>query len=167
MKKSLVWLFLTGCTPALAITTHCQQLNGQLVNVTASYHGQPIGFRKVICQLKINNDIAQIGINSIESKKPNIAATLAKTLKPIDSQSSLLKGNYSNPSHNLCRNLGGSFIGFSADGVFTNLQGESDMCVFGDGSMISGWTLIHIANERPGYEVLKNTIPSQDVPLFK
>jgi hypothetical protein len=89
-----------------------------------------------------------------------------KNLTEINETSVLWAGDAQNPSHNVCKNLGGTLSLFAAPGSFTSPQGESDICVFGDGSMISGWTLIYIANERNGYHLIKDNIPSQALPLF-
>lgn len=124
------------------------------------------GFNKSFCTFQKNGGFIAIGLETFSSTKPNIAATLIKTLPRIEKDSPLFKGKFSNPSANVCQNLGGSMIGFNMmGGGFSNALGQSDVCVFGDGSMVSSWSLIYMANGREGYDTVKNAVHSQPMSI--
>lgn len=107
-----------------------------------------------------------VGLESFASAKPNIAATLIKKLPAISFDSPLFKGKYNNPSLNFCKNIGGSSIPFTViSGGFANELGQSDICVFGDASMVSAWSLIYIANGRTGYELVREKIKAEPLHL--
>jgi len=170
MLKNILFFTLIICGNLSHAKTHlCHQLGGEVKTLQANFatnQGQINGFKKQFCVLHIDNGILSIGLKTLESKKPNLAASLVKTLAPLDENSTLLNGPYSNPSHNACKNLGGSFIGMLTFGSFSDEMGDSDICVFGDGSMISAWSLIYIANGRQGYDIVKKNIPSPTLPLM-
>jgi hypothetical protein len=167
MKKTLLFLLLAGCsTFSFAEFDHCKEIGGETISLKTKYSGDIPGFSHLVCQLHIDHGIAQIGLKTLQSKRGNIAATLVQTLKPLDEKSTLFKGPYNNPSMNVCKNLGGSMTPFIAHGNTTGELGETDICMFGDGSFISTWTLIYIANGREGYHVIKDRIQSEPVPLM-
>ena len=84
----------------------------------------------------------------------------------VEKDSPLLKGPYTNPSANFCKHIGGSNVGFNmSGGGYQNDIGESDICVFGDNSMVSGWSLIYIANGRQGYDVVRASINSAPLSI--
>ena len=74
------------------------------------------------------------------------------------------KGSYANPAWNVCKNLGGAESGFAVPSSYTDDLGQSDICVFGDGSMVSAWSLIYMANHREGYDAVKAEVRAE--PLF-
>lgn len=119
------------------------------------------GQAKLFCSFTINEGLIAIGLETFSATEPSIAATFIKSMDEIKGDSNLWHGEYPNPSHNVCKNLGGSAISFVANGSFTSPLGESDICVFGDGSMVSAWSLIYMANHREGYETVKNRVKAE------
>jgi len=145
---------------------YCTENGGLVEEMSPEFNtsrGRVKGIKHKFCTFYINQGILQIGLDTFANHNPSIAASYIKTLPEIIDDSILFKGNYDNPSHNVCKNLGGTMIGFILPGSFTNSLGESDICVFGDGSMVSGWSLIYMANHRDGYDEIKNKVKS--VPL--
>lgn len=160
-------LSLAYASPAEELSSYCSQFGGEVVTMQAEFstkHGIVKGLKKNFCQFHVDNGTQVIGLETFSSSKSNIAATYAKTLRPIGQDSDLWVGKSTNPSHNVCRNLGGSAIGFFSHGGFADTLGQSDVCVFGDTSMISAWTLIYMANHRASYDEIKRLIKS--VPLL-
>lgn len=146
---------------------YCFKAGGTVKSMVARFHtrsGVVNGWEKPFCQFIKNNGFLVIGLDSFSSSEGNIAATYMKTLQPFDDDTTLLKGKYRNPSANFCQNIGGTTIAFAASGNFIDEKGESDVCVFGDGSMVSAWTLIYMANHREGYDEVKARVASR--PLF-
>ncbi len=147
---------------------YCTQSGGtvtELVAIFSGAQGHVEGYKKYFCQFTPVQGTLNIGLETFASNKPNIAASYCKNLDEIKPDSALLRGPYTNPSHNVCLNLGGTMIGYAASGSFGDASGESDICVFGDGSMVSGWSLIYMANHREGYDAVKNRIYSQPLPM--
>ena len=166
----LVCLFIsTSVSTAYAdalddeLSAYCIQSGGQVEAMQAEFstpHGMMYGLTKQFCEFHVDHGTLSIGLETFASIQPNIAATYAKTLGPLDKNSPLWKGDAGNPSFNVCKNLGGASIGSFSSGGFANASGQSDICVFGDASMISAWTLIYMANHRSGYDEIKNLIRS-------
>ncbi|STX30202.1 Putative hemolysin [Legionella beliardensis] len=152
-----------------ALSDYCNESGGQVETMPAQFGtsaGLVEGFSKNFCTFKIDNGFIAVGLTTFASSKPNIAATLIKQLPPIAPDSPLLKGKYNNPSLNFCKNLGGSSISFLvASGGFSNALGQTDICVFGDGSMVSGWSLLYIANGRTGYHVVREKIKADPLTI--
>jgi hypothetical protein len=123
------------------------------------------GQSKAFCNFFVDNGFIAIGLETFSSEEPSIAATFIKKMHPINDDSPLWKGKFTNPSHNVCKNIGGSGIGFVTSGGFSNSLGETDICVFGDGSMVSGWTLIYMANHRDGYDAVKEQVRAQPMNI--
>lgn len=145
------------------LSAYCIQSGGQVEAMQAEFstpHGMVYGLTKQFCEFHVDHGTLSIGLETFASIQPNIAATYAKTLAPLDKNSPLWKGDAGNPSFNVCKNLGGASIGSFSSGGFANTLGQSDICVFGDASMISAWTLIYMANHRNGYDEIKNLIRS-------
>ena len=124
------------------------------------------GLSKNFCNFRVNNGFLSIGLETFAADEPSIAATYIKNLGEIADGSSLWKGAYANPSANVCKNIGGSTIGFVANGGFANHMGQTDICVFGDGSMVSAWSLIYMANNRSGYDVIKNKVRAEPLNIY-
>ncbi len=127
-------------------------------------HGIETGLVKTFCNFYGEGFFVTIGLDAFASTQPNIAATYLLVAEGIDpTQESL----FPNPSHRVCARLGGATIGFVADGGFANQLGQADVCVFGDGSMVSAWTLIYMSNHREGYDEIRHKIRSLplDIPL--
>lgn len=51
-------------------------------------------------------------------------------------------------------------------GGFANRLGQSDICVLGDGSMVSGWSLIYMASHREGYGDIKNKVKANPLNIY-
>lgn len=176
MSRFIIFSLLLTAFSSSALATndelanYCKKNHGVVENMTVSVvaatGARVSGFTKPFCNFEIDNGLVSLGLITFSSKKPNIAASLITQLPPIGESSPLFEGPYSNPSFNVCKNLGGSQMGFTAvAGNFSDPKGESDICVFGDGSMVSAWSLIYIANGRDGYDAVKNAIRSEPVKL--
>jgi hypothetical protein len=64
---------------------------------------------------------------------------MLKTARAVDPAKVPISGN---PATAICRRYGGADSAFVAFNLFfTDAVGASDMCVFGDGSKISAWSL--------------------------
>jgi putative hemolysin len=128
--------------------------------------GRVHGLQHAFCSFQVaaSSGYVAIGLQTFAGSKANLAATYAIKLLPIEDASPLWHGSYDNPSLNVCKNLGGATL----VGSFTNTSGaEADICVFSDGSMISAWSLIYMANGRAGYDIIKNAFRPEalDMPL--
>lgn len=133
------------------------------INTSAGLvHGQS----KMFCNFHFTNSFVAIGLETFSAAEPSIAATFIKKMEDITEASALWRGMYSNPSHNVCKNIGGATIGFVASGGFSNSLGQTDICVFGDGSMVSGWSLIYLANHREGYDEIRNKVKAEPLNIY-
>ncbi len=140
---------------------YCVQSGGSVELMPAEFmthNGRVLGQSKSFCTFSADNGFIAIGLETFASPKPSIAATYIKTLAEIDENSDLWKGTSANPSYKVCKNLNGTMIGFGFNGSFTNALGAADICVFGDGSMVSAWSLIYMANHRDGYDAIKQQV---------
>lgn len=148
---------------------YCIAKNGTVETMIAEFQtrgGTKLGFSKKFCTFELDGGFIAVGLSTFSSKEPNIAATFIKMLPRIESGSPLWQGKYANPALNVCKNLGGSNIGFNVmAGGFKNKLGQSDICVFGDGSMISSWSLVYIANGRNEYNKVKEAIRSEPLNI--
>ncbi len=147
---------------------YCTKASGVVEEMPAIFStqaGQVIGESRSFCNFSVDDGFISIGLETFASEKPSIAATYMKKLAEITANSPLWKGESSNPAHNVCKNLGGAAIGFVTSGGFTDQLGESDICVFGDGSMVSGWSLIYMANHRTGYDNIKNQVKAEPLSI--
>lgn len=148
--------------------SYCKNAGGIIEEMPAQIStrsGMVIGVTKSFCNFSINGGFIAIGLETFSSSQPNIAATMIKKLEEIKKDSALLKGPFANPSMNVCKNLSGSSISFITSGGFANHLGQNDICVFGDGSMVSAWSLIYMANHREGYDVVKNQVRSEPLNI--
>ncbi|HBB53514.1 MAG TPA: hypothetical protein DCZ80_06400 [Legionellales bacterium] len=164
MIKKFITIALIFHTLMSFAKNTCQDIGGQVQKMEMIYNtpqGLIKGFSRPFCTFVLDHGFAVIGLESMNSKKANIAASMVLSLSALDEQSKLWEGSDTNPAHNVCRNLGGTYAQLVTNGSFQSQEGANDICVFGDGSMISGWTLIYIANQREGYDLIKNNIPSQ------
>lgn len=154
--------------PHMSDFDYCVQSGGVVENMPAEFStpsGLVRGQKKLFCNFEVNHGFIAIGLETFASETPSIAATYIKTLGPLGDDSPLWKGVYTNPSQNVCKNLGGSAIGFVSNGGFANHLGQSDICVFGDGSMVSAWSLIYMANLREGYDRIKEIVKSDPIRI--
>jgi hypothetical protein len=174
MSRKIVYTCLALCVtttsyaePANDYVAYCNSMTGIVHSMTVDYstnHGIVHGFSKDFCQFHVDNGTIEIGLETYASQSSNIAASYMKTLPTIDENSDLFKGSYTNPSYNVCNNLHGVMVGFVTTGSFAD-SGQSDVCVFGDGSMVSAWSLIYMANHRDGYDAIKNSARSEPLDL--
>ena len=151
------------------VASYCRETGGKVERMPAMFSspvGRVEGVSRLFCTFTPSNGFLVMGLESFASSVPNVAASYAKTLPELADDSPLLQGQYSNPSLNVCKNLGGASISFVANGGFSNALGESDVCVFGDGSMISAWSLIYMANHREGYDAIKAAVRSEPLQLL-
>ncbi|WP_299496261.1 hypothetical protein [uncultured Shewanella sp.] len=140
---------------------YCIDNGGTVEKMIAKYGSDMNGFSKAFCTFSKDNGFVAVGLSTFASNTPNIAATLMTQLSPIAEDSPLWEGDFFNPSMNVCKNLGGATMSENVvSGGFTNAGGANDICVFGDTSMVSAWSLIYIANGRDHYDEVKNAVRS-------
>lgn len=156
---------------------YCVSKSGTLTPMTAWFetaHGPIEGLTEKFCTFERDNGYLVIGLSAFASDHANIAATYMKSLPEIKEGSTLLSERkpkngmlgLANPSVGVCQKLGGTTINYRFQGNFKPASGgASDICTFGDGSMVSAWTLIYMANHRPGYDEVKNDVKSQPMAL--
>ncbi|MCX7118018.1 MAG: hypothetical protein NTW94_09005 [Legionellales bacterium] len=141
---------------------YCRDSGGVVEEMPAEFQeGNSLvrGQSKLFCNFTTADlGFVSVGLETFASPEPSIAATYMKRLHDIKPGSSLMKGDLPNPSANVCKNLGGASIMFVAFGGFTSALGQSDICVFGDASMVSAWALIYMANHRSGYDEIKDKV---------
>jgi len=148
---------------------YCSESGGMVEEMPAEIgtgSGLVKGQSKMFCNFNIGNGFVAIGLETFSAEKPSIAATFIKKMNELADDSPLWKGQFSNPSGNVCKNLGGSSIGFVANGGFANHLGQSDVCVFGDGSMVSAWSLIYMASHREGYDEIKHKVKADPLNIY-
>ena len=173
IKKSCILSCVLGMgfsqsISANAYDAHCINAGGQVEKMPAQWTtstGVQLGFEKKFCTFRGEHYFATVGLETFSSASPNLAATYIKKLPQLKKDSSLYQGKHPNPSTNVCQNLGGTTITHVTNGGFVNELGQGDICVFGDGSMVSGWTLIYIANERTGYDNIREQIRSEPLNI--
>lgn len=175
MRASILFFLYIGMlnsNHALAGSNHdsayCSQSGGTVEKMPAmlgTQAGVVKGLTKEFCTFRVDHGFAVVGLDAFASHSPSIAATYMKKLGELQEGSALLIGKASNPSQNVCRNLGGTAIGFVTTGGFTNQLGTSDICVFGDGSMVSAWTLIYMANHREGFDKIKDQVKAEPLSI--
>lgn len=147
---------------------YCRLSGGTAEEMTAklaTHSGWMTGLTKSFCNFKLPHGFVSIGLETFATEEPNIAATYMKILPEISADSPLWRGSSSIPSYNVCKNLGGAVIGFVTDGGFADDIGQLDMCIFGDDSMVSGWTLIYMANHNEGYEEIKQKVKATPLDI--
>lgn len=172
MKALFYLILLAGFTCNIYANnlSYCQKNGGQVESMSVNYDthaGMVKGWKKQFCTFDVDNGgFIAIGLETFASTKPNLAATFIKIMPKFPQNSALLKGPYNNPSLNLCLHLGGASVSFNIlDGGFRNHLGQNDICVFGDGSMVSGWSLIYMANGRKGYDAVKRAVKSKPLDI--
>ena len=134
-------------------SSHCVALyNGTVVktqmtdNVGAPYEQR--GLVRELCVVNVQGNVVAFGVEVADPSTPTIAATMLKTAPPIDTSKVIGNGN---PAMAYCQGYGGAEAGFVAlDLSFQIEEGQSDMCVFGDGSMASAWSLAYVGWSKPG-----------------
>lgn len=159
------------------LASYCVSKGGTITPMTAWFdtnQGMIEGVTEQFCTFERDNGYLVIGLMAFASDKATIAATYMKLLPEIQAGSALLGNTHSNhrslnlpnPSFAVCQKLGGTSINYKFHGSFKPVNGgQADVCTFGDGSMVSGWTLIYMANHRPGYDEVKQNVRAQPLPL--
>lgn len=163
-----IFMSFTAQAAPQAYIDYCNQQGGFAQDMAVQYTiggVNVLGETKPFCTLVQGDGYIVIGLEAFASEKPSFAATYIKSLGEIDADSSLWEGEFFNPSVNVCKNLGGASISYLTSGGFVNPVGQSDICVFGDGSMVSGWSLIYIANHREGYDLVKDKVRAAPLPI--
>lgn len=172
-------LSMTQVSMADSWGDYCVAKGGTLTPMTAWFEtarGPIEGMTKRFCTFERDHGYIVIGLSAFASEQPNIAASYMTSLPEIKGNSDLMhdqtkrqiKTGYglANPSYAVCKNLGGTSINFKFQGNFRPQQGgDADICVFGDGSMVSAWSLIYMANHRAGYDEVKGYVKSLPLPL--
>jgi len=174
--KPHIFLIIISCLIIIQTTLcndeeyekYCLEKGGIISTKIAGFDthiGYVAGLTMKFCQIDLNGNLAMIGLETFASTKPSLVSTYAKALV-IDPEGRI-KGPFSQPATNLCFSLGGSTINFFVNGGFRDELGYAGICFFGDGSHISGWTLLYAAyGSRPDIkngiqgEVLNINIPS-------
>lgn len=122
---------------------------GKVVDMVAMFateNGMVEGVTKKFCQYIFEGNLALVGLETL-STKPTLAATYA-LLEKAEPDTSFPEDPYGNAAVKACETLHGSEIAFAVGGGssgFNDDIGASDVCVFGDGSSISGWTIISMS----------------------
>lgn len=153
------------------LADYCTSTGGEVVNMTAKFEtksGKVDGFTKQFCQYNLDGHINTIGLDTLASKAPSLAATYTQKVA-IDTSKSLPMRPYGNPGLDVCHNLKGVSIAFSAvdGGSFLDANGgEMDICVFADGSMISGWSLVYMAADPSQKALIQSTPMNIDIPII-
>ena len=159
------------------LAEYCVSKSGTLTPMTAWFdtnQGAIEGLTERFCTFERDNGYLVIGLSAFASDHANIAATYMKSLPEIKEGSKLLEEHKArsgafglpNPSSAVCQKLGGTTINYRFQGNFKpEIGGASDVCTFGDGSMVSAWTLIYMANHRAGYDEVKNNVKSQPLSM--
>lgn len=128
---------------------YCTSTGGEVITLVAQYDtssGTVNGLPKQFCKYVTEGNQELIGLDTLAASQPSLAATFLKSLV-IDINKPLPEKPYANPALNVCDRLKGSNIGFNvSSGGFSNKDGQYDVCVFGDGSSVSSWTLTYIAS---------------------
>ena len=191
MKKILVALSIYVCSVSafaqvgdtLSSATDCSLLNGRVVTLTPTYfttNGDfTLGIAKEFCVVSKNSTVGIFGLDTI-SNESSIAATYVKLAKIVLNEGSNLPTKpYSNPSINVCKSMGGTTVDYTdpkrqvngyIGSVLPKQPDYQDICTFGDGSSISGWTLIYssIINggvPDPAHQYIINSIKSKPLPI--
>ena len=128
---------------------YCESLyGGELVPLRVVDNGgtprAQYGLVRTVCQVNVNDTLVAFGVEAADPSVPTIAATMMKTAPAIDVAK--VNSTAPNPAMKYCAEYGGAEAGFVAvDLSFTQKLGDQfDMCVFGDGSMASAWSLAYL-----------------------
>ncbi len=168
IKSFQICLFISFISLSAAGETEnwCESHGGKVVKMVFQIDNQK-GNYEFFCQIKKDSNVGLIGLHSFGSKKFTIASTYAK--KHSIASNEKIEGPYYRADYNLCLKLGGSCAGYNYSGGYSDVSGGgvSDMCVFGDGSMISTWTLLYIVTGQR--DDIKNNIRSNTyaIPIPK
>ena len=139
----------------------CQKQGGTIDTMVATYGSGPgteTGLSKKFCRIvSSGGNTTHISLEAL-STEANLVTTIASKLtlyKSLDTDVIL---------NSMCSDLNGATIGmYSNQGGFVDDSGYSNICVFGDGSAISAWTIYYMA--RGLNDDIKNMLTSRSTPL--
>jgi hypothetical protein len=119
------------------------------------------------CKIDVNGTQVAIGLENVDPKVPTIAATMLKTARAVDPAKVPTHGN---PATAICQGYGGADAAFVAFNLFfTDAVGATDMCVFGDGSKISAWSLVYAGTAQEDadspFQAIRDAVTDQQVFL--
>jgi hypothetical protein len=163
-----------GKSLGLKGANHCKSLYGGVLVQLRMVDNQGTaaeqdGLVRTVCQVNVNDTLVAFGVEAADPNLPTIAATMMKTAPAIDWKKVNTKGK--NPAMAFCAGYGGAEAGFVAvDLSFTQKLGQTDMCVFGDGSMASAWSLAYLGwaaegSESDGFLAIRDQV--SDAQVFR
>ena len=154
------------------LVNHCaSNFEGEVVQLQMVSNAQQpnaqFGLVHDFCKIDANGTQVLLGLENVDPKVPTIAATMLKTARAVDPAKLQTHGN---PAIAICRGYGGAdaaFVAFSL--FFTDAVGASDMCVFGDGSMVSAWTLAYVGSSHEEadspFQAIRDAVSDEQVLL--
>lgn len=123
------------------------------------------GLSNKFCVFTSSDHIGMIDLHTLTSNKPSIAATyLLRGLDMSNLQKVIPAGYQGNPATLFCQALAGSSVTRYTSGGFSTKQGQDEVCVFGDGSQMSTWSLVY-ASDDPGYLSMRKAVRSQPLSI--
>jgi hypothetical protein len=128
--------------------------------------GYAAGLSQRFCVFQTETAMGMVGLETLGSYNPSFAATYIHRgidLEEIGDPPETV----GNPGTWYCEQLQGSSVSRYANGGFLSPGGEDEVCVFGDGSMVSIWVLVYISlpDPGPGYLSIRSAIQSQPLAL--
>lgn len=141
---------------------YCTDNGGTLETLTAVFGDSPRspeGVKTQFCKIVSKDDGNTVYVNlKALSKHSNIVTSIANSIQINDPVSPTTVTGY------MCGDLHGANIDmYASQGGFTNDIGYAGICVFGDGSAISIWTLYYIGVGKD--QDIKNLLSSRSRPL--
>ena len=158
--------------PGSQLVNHCaSNFKGEVVQLQMVSNAQQpnvqYGLVHDFCKIDVNGTQVLLGLENVDPKVPTIAATMLKTARAVDPAKLQTHGN---PATEICRGYGGAdaaFVAFSL--FFTDAVGASDMCVFGDGSMVSAWSLAYVGSSQEEadspFQAVRDAVSDEQVLL--
>lgn len=170
----LAWLALAyGPGAAADDAATCRQARdrqaGVRTSVLNSYAaiqtsaGTVSGLKNSFCVFTNGSNLGMVDLQTLASRRPSFAATYI--LKGLNLKE-MPKAPPGNPGTFYCQQLQGTSISRLANGGFVSDRqgGQDEVCVFGDGSMVSIWVLIYLSQD-PNYLSIRKAIRSQPLAL--
>lgn len=139
-----------------------------VVNATAeldSSVGYVKGLQNKFCTFTSVDHTGMIDLQTLTSTHPSIAATyLLNGLDMVELQKVIPEKFEGNPGTLFCQALAGSSITRYTSGGFATKLGQDEVCVFGDGSKISIWSLVY-ASDDPDYLSMRKAVRSEPLQI--
>jgi hypothetical protein len=143
-------------------------------NATAeldSRSGWVKGLQNKFCIFTSTENTGMVDLQTLTSKRPSIAATyIVNGLDMAELMKVVPEGYSGNPATLFCQALAGSSITRYTDGGFATKLGQDEVCVFGDGSKVSMWSLVYLSDD-PDYLSIRKAVRSEplqvDLPYMK